>query len=82
MYSVKISRDPSRDEVDISLSAAGDRWQADVLSGLADLMRRHEILRLELSVGEPCLRIKAFPSEYLASIVRGLKELGFRVDCQ
>ena len=80
MYSVKISRDPSRDEVDISLSAAGDRWQADVLSGLADLMRRYEILRLELSMGDTCFRIREFPLEYLDGILRGLRELGFHID--
>ncbi len=50
------------------------------MSGLADLMRRYEILRLELSMGDTCFRIREFPLEYLDGILRGLRELGFHID--
>ena len=52
------------------------------MSGLADLMTRYEILKLELPMGESCFRIRKFPLEYLHGILRGLRDLGFHIDRQ
>lgn len=52
-----------------------------MLGNLADLMKRYEILRLHLPMGEANLEINHFPVRDLKDILVALESLGFSIEC-
>lgn len=80
MYKVKISKDIFSDGVNLHLSASRNNWEAQVLRELADLMRKHEILKLHLSVDKTYFEVNHFPLEYLKGLLGDLEKLGFSVE--
>lgn len=80
MYRVEISKDASGGAVNLQLFAAADRWEADVLRELADLMRRHKIPKLDVPLGRACFQVGHYPLEYLSALLCDLKTLGFSIE--
>jgi hypothetical protein len=81
MYKIKILKETSHDTVKLQLSALEDRWEAEVLRKLADLMQKHEISRLHLPIGKTYFEITHFPLDYLKGLLSDLEKLGFSVGC-
>ncbi len=80
-YYIRVLNNPSNNRVDIRLSAYRDKWEADMLRRLADLMKRYEILKLHLPMGYTYFEVSHFPLEDLRGILSALLRIGFSIKC-
>lgn len=65
----------------VELSAPGDRWEADAVTALTDLMMKHEILRLHLPYGQTSFQIKEFSIDFLNGLLTDLLRIDFHIEC-
>lgn len=65
----------------VELSAPGDRWEADIVMALADLMMKREIPRLHLPYGQTSFQIKEFSIKFLNGLLTDLLRIGFHIEC-
>ena len=80
MYKIRILKDTSNNRVNLQLSASQDIWEAEVLRKLADLMEKHEILKLHLPIEKTYFEVDRFPLEYLKGLLSDLEKLGFSIE--
>ncbi len=80
MYKARILKNVLIDSVNIQLTPPQNKWDAEVLKELAELMKRHEILKLDLPKGKTYFEITNLPFEYLANFSRDMESLGFSIE--
>ena len=80
MYKVRVSKDTISEKVNIQLFASHDEWDPEILKGLANLMRKHGILKLHLPKGKSYFEVTHFPVDYLRVFLRDLESLGFSIE--
>lgn len=73
-------RDLSSNRANLRLFASRNKWEAEMLDKLLDLMQKYELLNLHLPLGAACFEIEHLPLEYLKGILIDLQRLGFSIE--